>query len=181
MAFTTVATCNLNQWALDFTGNKERIIASILEAKSRGARLRVGPELEVTGYGCEDHFLEQDTFLHTWQCVTSILESGCTDGILCDIGLPVMHHGVRYNARLYALNGDVLLIRPKVRGHRAIIGSIVAVAIPWHMQRGRWAWAKVAYPFSPHARPPDGVGRRRQLPRAALVHRVESRGAWRRG
>jgi hypothetical protein len=23
-----------------------------------GARLRIGPELEITGYGCLDHFLE---------------------------------------------------------------------------------------------------------------------------
>lgn len=31
---------------------------SITIAKSRGATLRVGPELEIPGYGCLDHFLE---------------------------------------------------------------------------------------------------------------------------
>ena len=45
-----VATCSLNQWALDFKGNKDRIVESIRIAKSRGAKLRVGPELEVSGY-----------------------------------------------------------------------------------------------------------------------------------
>ena len=45
-----VATCALNQWALDFTGNKDRIVESIRVAKSRGAKLRVGPELEISGY-----------------------------------------------------------------------------------------------------------------------------------
>lgn len=54
-----VAACNLNQWALDFDGNLQRIKQSIGEAKRRGARYRVGPELEITGYSCEDHFLEQ--------------------------------------------------------------------------------------------------------------------------
>lgn len=54
----TIATCSLNQWALDFEGNAERIIESIRIAKERGATLRVGPELEITGYGCLDHFLE---------------------------------------------------------------------------------------------------------------------------
>ena len=44
----TVATCSLNQWALDFAGNLERILESIRIAKERGARLRVGPELEIT-------------------------------------------------------------------------------------------------------------------------------------
>ncbi|KAL3674296.1 hypothetical protein V7S43_000251 [Phytophthora oleae] len=43
--------CNLNQWALDFDGNLERILESIRVAKERGARYRVGPELEVCGYG----------------------------------------------------------------------------------------------------------------------------------
>jgi predicted amidohydrolase len=43
-----VAACSLNQWALDWEGNVARIKQSILIAKSRGARLRVGPELEVS-------------------------------------------------------------------------------------------------------------------------------------
>jgi NAD+ synthase (glutamine-hydrolysing) len=54
----TVATCNLNQWALDFNGNLKRTEQSIREAKARGARYRLGPELELCGYSCEDHFLE---------------------------------------------------------------------------------------------------------------------------
>ncbi|GAB1193041.1 hypothetical protein APSETT444_002243 [Aspergillus pseudonomiae] len=45
----TLATCSLNQWALDFEGNCERIIESIRQAKKAGATLRVGPELEITG------------------------------------------------------------------------------------------------------------------------------------
>ena len=40
-----VATCSLNQWALDWQGNLDRIIESIRLAKKQGARLRVGPEL----------------------------------------------------------------------------------------------------------------------------------------
>ena len=62
-----VAVSTLNQWALDFTGNLERILASIVEAKEAGARYRTGPELEITGYSCEDHFYESDTLLHSWQ------------------------------------------------------------------------------------------------------------------
>lgn len=54
----TLASCNLNQWALDWENNIERIILSIQIAKSKGATLRVGPELEVTAYGLYDHFLE---------------------------------------------------------------------------------------------------------------------------
>ncbi len=38
----TLATCNLNQWALDFGGNLQRVIDSINEAKRLGARYRGG-------------------------------------------------------------------------------------------------------------------------------------------
>lgn len=44
---STLATCSLNQWALDFHGNRERILTSIRQAKEQGASLRVGPELEI--------------------------------------------------------------------------------------------------------------------------------------
>ena len=96
----------------------------------------MGPELELPGYGCEDHFLELDTVEHSWEClavshtlhlgwpVTStlprhqlavacpridppplpalppaclpdqeLIESGVTDDILCDVGMPVIHRG----------------------------------------------------------------------------------------
>lgn len=43
----TVAATTLNQWALDFEGNRERILQSILEAKELGATYRTGPELEI--------------------------------------------------------------------------------------------------------------------------------------
>ncbi|DAZ98464.1 TPA: hypothetical protein N0F65_001165 [Lagenidium giganteum] len=112
-ALVTVATCNLNQWALDFDGNLDRIVASIEEAKRRGATLRIGPELEVCGYGCEDHFHEQDTFFHCWESMETLLKSDITNGIICDIGMPVMHHGVRYNCRVFCLNQKIIFIRPK--------------------------------------------------------------------
>ena len=109
-----LATCNLNQWSLDFEGNTARIIESIEIAKASGARYRLGPELEITGYSCEDHFLELDTLRHSWESLACILKGGYTDGILCDIGMPVMHKNVRYNCRVFVLDGKLLLIRPKM-------------------------------------------------------------------
>ena len=109
-----LSTCNLNQWALDFDGNEERIIESIQQAKAAGATYRLGPELEVCGYGCEDHFLESDTFYHCWETLGRILNSDLTDNILCDIGMPVLHQSVRYNCRVLCLNRKIVLIRPKL-------------------------------------------------------------------
>ncbi|KAL0640035.1 glutamine-dependent NAD(+) synthetase [Maublancomyces gigas] len=109
-----LATCSLNQWALDFEGNAERIIESIRIAKKAGASLRVGPELEVTGYGCLDHFLEGDTYLHSWEMLAKIIQHENCQDILLDIGMPVGHKNVRYNCRIIAHNKKILLIRPKI-------------------------------------------------------------------
>lgn len=109
----TVATCNLNQWALDFDGNVERILTSCQLAKDQNATYRLGPELEICGYGCEDHFLEQDTFDHCWESLAQLLDEGASDGLLCDFGMPILHGGVRYNCRVLCYNRKLLLIRPK--------------------------------------------------------------------
>eukprot|EP01018_Ginkgo_biloba_P034784 Gb_34685 [translate_table: standard] len=95
MRLLKVATCNLNQWAMDFETNLQHVKKSILKAKDAGAVLRVGPELEITGYGCEDHFLEPDTITHAWECLKDILSEDLTEGILCNIGMPVEQAGVR--------------------------------------------------------------------------------------
>uniref|UniRef100_A0A8C6FW40 Glutamine-dependent NAD(+) synthetase n=1 Tax=Moschus moschiferus TaxID=68415 RepID=A0A8C6FW40_MOSMO len=86
----TVATCALNQWALDFEGNLQRILKSIEIAKHRGARYRLGPELEICGYGCWDHYYESDTLLHSLQVLAALLESPVTQDIICDVGIKIL-------------------------------------------------------------------------------------------
>uniref|UniRef100_A0A8D1PRZ8 Glutamine-dependent NAD(+) synthetase n=1 Tax=Sus scrofa TaxID=9823 RepID=A0A8D1PRZ8_PIG len=83
----TVATCALNQWALDFEGNLQRILKSIEIAKHKGAKYRLGPELEICGYGCWDHYYESDTLLHSLQVLAALLESPVTQDIICDVGI----------------------------------------------------------------------------------------------
>jgi NAD+ synthase (glutamine-hydrolysing) len=109
----TVATCQLNQWALDFEGNLERIYESCCTAKSKGATYRLGPELEICGYGVEDHFYEGDTIVHCWESLVTLLQRGCSDDLLCDFGMPVLFQGCRYNCRILCFNRQILLIRPK--------------------------------------------------------------------
>lgn len=110
----TVAVCTLNQWALDFQGNLTRILQSIQEAKEQGAAYRIGPELEICGYSCEDHFHEPDTFLHSWEVLGELLKSNTCRDILIDIGMPVQHRNVSYNCRVIIFNKKILLIRPKM-------------------------------------------------------------------
>ena len=145
----TVATCSLNQWALDFQGNFERIRQSILLAKERGARYRCGPELETCGYGCNDHFFENDTFRHSWEVVEQLLGDAELHDIVVDIGMYVrVHHQC------------ALLISP---------------ALP---QAGDPQDGPVQLPTDIPQRPggfhpaENGAGAGRQLPRGQVVHGV---------
>ncbi|KAI9096181.1 hypothetical protein DFS34DRAFT_157092 [Phlyctochytrium arcticum] len=112
--FITVATSVLNQWALDFQGNYERILESIRIAREAGATYRLGPELEITGYGCNDHFNEGDTYLHSWEVLIKLLEHDLCKDMLIDVGMPVTHKDVRYNCRVIFHNKKIVLIRPKM-------------------------------------------------------------------
>ena len=111
----TVSTCTLNQWAMDFAGNVDRIEQSCKLAKEQNACYRLGPELEICGYGCEDHFYENDTFSHCWEALYELIHvRGCTDdGLLCDFGMPVLFGGVRYNCRVLCRDRRILYVRPK--------------------------------------------------------------------
>ncbi|KAK3346645.1 glutamine-dependent NAD(+) synthetase [Lasiosphaeria hispida] len=110
----TLATCALNQWSLDFAGNLKRIKESIIIAKEAGATLRVGPELEIPGYGCLDHFLENEVYENSWDSLYSILTDPSLHGIVIDVGLPLLHRNCRYNSRAIILDGKIICLRPKL-------------------------------------------------------------------
>lgn len=100
---------------MSFDHNKRNIIHSILEAKKLGATYRLGPELEVSGYGCEDHFFELDTIKHSWDTLADILmDKDLTRGIICDIGMPLHFKNTLYNCRVLCLDQKILYIRPKM-------------------------------------------------------------------
>lgn len=40
-----------------------------------------------SGYGCGDHFLETDLYLHCWQVLVELLQVPEAQDIICDIGM----------------------------------------------------------------------------------------------
>ncbi|CAD0020116.1 unnamed protein product [Aureobasidium pullulans] len=110
----TISTCQLDQWALDFDGNRDRILEAIRQAKAAGSKLILTPELCIPGYGLLDHFQELDTFTHSWEVLAEILSSPDAQDIIIDLGLPIRHNDVPHNGRVLALNGKILAIRPKI-------------------------------------------------------------------
>lgn len=53
--------------------------------------------LQICGYGCLDHFLEVDTYTHSWEALHSLLADESCHGILIDVGMPIQHKNNRYN------------------------------------------------------------------------------------
>ncbi|KAK3073844.1 glutamine-dependent NAD(+) synthetase [Teratosphaeriaceae sp. CCFEE 6253] len=109
-----LATCQLNQWVLDYDNNRDRIIEAIKAAKAAHATLILTPELCIPGYGLLDHWLENDVYTNSWEIAAEIIAHPDCQDIIIDLGLPVQHRGCSYNARLIALNGEVLAVRPKL-------------------------------------------------------------------
>lgn len=93
---------------------RDRIIEAVRSAKAAGATLILTPELCIPGYGLLDHFLEADVYRHSWDIVAQIISHPDCQDIIIDLGLPVMHRGSSYNARVIALNQEVLAVRPKL-------------------------------------------------------------------
>jgi len=91
---------------MSFKHNRDNIIKSLIKCKKAGATYRLGPELEICGYSCEDHFFEMDTVNHSWEMLASILKDSrnLTTGLLCDFGMPVIYQGTLYNTRIFCLN-----------------------------------------------------------------------------
>ncbi|KAK4546042.1 hypothetical protein LTR36_002179 [Oleoguttula mirabilis] len=109
-----LATAQLNQWSLDYDGNRDRIIEAIKTAKAAQATLILTPELCIPGYGLLDHWLESDVYANSWDILAEIIVHPDCQDIIIDLGLPIQHRHCNYNARAIALNGEILAIRPKL-------------------------------------------------------------------
>ena len=109
-----VSVCALDQWAMDFTGNQDRIFNAVNQAKLEGGKIILLPELCTSGYSCQDHFYENDTYVLSMSIIKDICESVLTNDIILVLGTPVIHKGVRYNTMTFISNGKIILIRPKI-------------------------------------------------------------------
>lgn len=129
-----VSVCTLNQWAMDFPNNEMRIIVAINKAKKEGGKIILLPELVTTGYSCQDHFYENETYMLSMNILRNICNHpGLTQDILLVLGAPVIHEGVKYNAMVFISNGVIQLIRPKIN-----------LADDGNYREARWftSWAK---------------------------------------
>lgn len=90
------AAIAVNQTPLDFTGNRTRIEAALLDARAQKVTLACFPELSITGYGCQDYFFYPEVLSRALESLKKI--AALTEGIAAVVGLPLSIEGTLYNA-----------------------------------------------------------------------------------
>lgn len=101
-----LAAAALNQTPLDWTGNRDRILAAIAAARAAEAGVLCLPELCISGYGCEDQFFSASVQKASLASLEEILPE--TRGIVAALGLPVMVNRGLYNAVAVVCDGELL-------------------------------------------------------------------------
>lgn len=95
----------VNQTALDWPGNQERLLAAIEEGRRAGIELLCLPELAVSGYGCEDAFFGVDMAERSLAMLSVLAEA--SQGMLTAVGLPLLFRGSLYNAAALVSGGRI--------------------------------------------------------------------------
>jgi NAD+ synthase (glutamine-hydrolysing) len=99
------AAAALNQTPLAWEDNVRAIRQAIVAARKQGAQVLCLPELCLTGYGCEDLFHSEEVAREAMRYAQELARE--TKGLFVNFGLPLLMHGVAYNAVAIAANGKL--------------------------------------------------------------------------
>jgi NAD+ synthase (glutamine-hydrolysing) len=105
MKLIKIAAAVLNQTPLDWNGNRERILATLDDAREKRASIVCLPELCITGYGCEDAFLAAGVVRTAWELLNELLPA--TKGLVASLGLPLLHYNALFNTACLAVDGRI--------------------------------------------------------------------------
>jgi len=108
-----IAVAQFNATVGDLTGNVERIMACVAEAKARGAQVLLTPELALCGYPAEDLLLRPDFYRACSRALADL--AARVDGITLVVGHPEEHEGCCYNAATVIENGQQKAVYRKIR------------------------------------------------------------------
>src|SRR5262249_4926244 len=105
MKLIKVAAGVLNQTPLDWTGNRDNILAAITDARTRKASVLCLPEMCITGYGCEDMFHSPGLHRTAWQLRHDILPT--TRGRLFSLALRLSFKTAVFNTACLGCDGKI--------------------------------------------------------------------------
>ncbi len=108
-----VAVAQFNATVGDLTGNVDRIVQCAVEARSRGARILLTPELALCGYPPEDLLLRPDFYRACHRALDDLASR--IEGIVLVVGHPEECAGRRYNAATVIENRRKMAVYRKMR------------------------------------------------------------------
>lgn len=110
--FIKVATVSPKIKVADPVYNTDQVIKGIDEAVNNGAKIIVFPELVVTGYTCNDLFLQERLLDEALNGLSKIVDYCKSDAIVF-VGLPLEVMGKLYNVAVCISRGKILAVIPK--------------------------------------------------------------------
>lgn len=93
--------------------NAEEIIKIIKEASEQHVSMIVFPELCITGYTCEDLFLQDSLLDMAKKALLKIVKETENMEMVTVVGLPLVYNGVLYNVAAVVCKGDIMGFVPK--------------------------------------------------------------------
>ena len=111
--FIKVATATPSIKVADCKYNADRILSLVRRAHEEGVHLLVLPELCITGYTCQDLFLQQALLSSAQNCAVTVA-SKVPRNMVVVFGAPVELRGKLHNCAIVASAGRVLGIVPKI-------------------------------------------------------------------
>ncbi len=111
--FIKVAAATPKIKVADTQYNAEAILGMIREAEENGAKIIVLPELCLTGYTCQDLFLQDRLLESAKEQLICIAEETTESDALIFIGMPIEKEHKLYNVAAVLQGGEVLAFIPK--------------------------------------------------------------------
>lgn len=111
--FIKVAVSTPELKVADCQYNVGQMIEKARDLASKGAKLIVFPELSLTGYTCNDLFLQDTLLTGAMDALEQYIVSTKELAIVSIVGMPLEHRGRLYNVAVVVNRGEVLGIVPK--------------------------------------------------------------------
>ena len=111
--FIKVAAGTPQVTVADCKANTRAILEVIREMETQHAKLMVLPELCITGYTCQDLFLQRRLLDSAWESLLTIAEETADVDALIFVGLPMRMNGKLYNVAAALCGGHLLGLVPK--------------------------------------------------------------------
>lgn len=93
--------------------NSQVVIEKLNEAYDKGAKIIVFPELVLTGYTCNDLFLQEQLLEETLKALNKIIQASADMDAIIYIGLPLEIGSKLYNVAAVINAGSLLAVIPK--------------------------------------------------------------------